>query len=129
VQDPSFTPPANTWHHVAITYDGFLESVYVDGTLRNQEAKTLRINQGHQPLKFALGGAAYLSSAGGGDFVDLGFSGYIAALRMHTGALTGEQVLSNYQAGIEAVPEPTSVVLLAIALGGGLVSRGTRRRI
>jgi len=34
-------PNAGMWHHIAVTFDGSVEKVYVDGALNAQESKTL----------------------------------------------------------------------------------------
>lgn len=125
VRDASRTPPPNTWHHIAITFNGSLEIIYVNGAIVNAETKILAINQGHAALRFALGGAAYSASTGGGNSVQLGFTGFIAALRMYTVALTPAEISAHYQAGIAAqVPEPTAI----IATTSALVTIGAFRR-
>lgn len=37
-------PEKNKWHHLALTFDGMLEKIYVDGILNNQEQKSLFIH-------------------------------------------------------------------------------------
>jgi hypothetical protein len=39
-------PTPNEWHHIAVTFDGILECVYVDGELNNKSAKMLLMHAG-----------------------------------------------------------------------------------
>ena len=39
-------PKPNRWHHIAITFDGVIERLYVDGELNNEAAKMLLMHQG-----------------------------------------------------------------------------------
>jgi hypothetical protein len=58
------TPVAGKWHHIAITFDGTFEKVYVDGELNNQENKMLFVKPAEN---FSLGsksnGETYFSGA------------------------------------------------------------------
>lgn len=88
-------PVADVWHHVVITRDGSgNEALYVDGAKRiTKDAYTaLDIPTGGN---FHIGGVKNGSSTGGFDG-NMFFSGYIAAIRVHTDGLTAEQVWSNY---------------------------------
>ncbi len=81
-------PSAEDWHHIAVTYEGGTngnERVYVDGKLNTAEQKTLDIYRGHN---------LRLGTATG----DLNYSGYLAAVRMHDGVLTQEQIVNNFLA-------------------------------
>ena len=39
-------PKPGKWHHIAVTFDGVIERVYVDGKLNNEAAKMLLMHQG-----------------------------------------------------------------------------------
>jgi hypothetical protein len=84
-------PQPNVWHHLVYTFDGTTQSVYVDGALTNSEAVVLNTHAGT-----AINiGAQYDDSAG---VVTAGLraSSTIARLRIHSEALTTEQVAGNY---------------------------------
>ena len=86
-------PSAGTWHHIVVTYDGVTEKVYVDGVLNAQEAKTLNLWDG-DPVTLGvtqLNNYSYRTA--------LMYTGWIAALRAHSGALTAGQVADNYTQG------------------------------
>ncbi len=81
-------PSAENWHHIAVTYEGGTngaERVYVDGKLNTTEQKSLDI---YRDDNMRLG------TAGG----DLNYTGFLAAVRMHDGVLTTEQVVNNFLA-------------------------------
>ena len=39
-------PKSGKWHHIAVTFDGVIERVYVDGKLNNEAAKMLLMHRG-----------------------------------------------------------------------------------
>jgi len=85
-------PVANQWHHIAVTYDGATERLYLDGVLHATEAKSLNIWAGD----FMALGSAYENNF----IFSKQYSGYVAALRVHSGVLSADDVSANYAAGI-----------------------------
>lgn len=104
-------PTAGMWHHIAVTFDGAVEKVYVDGILNAQEAKTLSI--------FA-NDYFYLGCANSGTAPVLYFSGSIASVRVYDTALTPDDIsiLATEQTGTTAatarsLPDGSIVTLSA----------------
>ncbi len=103
--------PVGQWQYVALTYDGTTERLYVDGVLNNAEAKTLAIHGlwNGSPNNVIIGAAwnnpNYLDT--------LAFSGSLAVVRVHGGALTAEQVRDNYRFEAARFGRPASPVLWA----------------
>ncbi|MCB1130411.1 MAG: hypothetical protein KDN05_04725 [Verrucomicrobiae bacterium] len=81
-------PAANTWHWIAMTFDGATERIYVNGAANSFEAKTLDLWP-DQPLML---GASYGNADGTG--TGQNFSGSIASLKVYGGALTQSQITS-----------------------------------
>lgn len=89
------TPPtAGQWHHLAMVFDGVIERVYVDGQLNNSEAKMLMMN----PARAVYVGA----SEPGTEF----FDGYLASLRVYSGALNEMEIRKL------AADEPSADVMI-----------------
>lgn len=92
-------PTPNAWHHVVLTYDGITEKIYLDGALQNSAAKTLSISpDNYYPMLFSGIAAAAPSNT------SFSLNGAIAALRVHTDALSAADVTTNKNEGISAVP-------------------------
>jgi len=105
-------PPAvGIWHHIAVTFDGATEKVYVDGSLADQEAKTLNIWP-NEP--FVLGRAFWNPDASGWD---LPFTGAIASLAVYDDALLAEDV-----ATLAFTPPP---VFIMSKVSGKVTDAGT----
>lgn len=88
VKDMGFAggPPAGAaWHHVAATYDGIIESVYVDGVFNSSQPKSLNIVSGD---KMTLG-AAFDSNG-----LVARFNGSIASLEVYDDSMTSAQIAS-----------------------------------
>lgn len=86
------TPVAGIWHHIAITRDtNGVERLYADGVLRT--TKTPAVSNLRGGASFAMGGVWDRSA--GWQYL---FSGSLAQVRVHSGTLTGDQVLSNFLA-------------------------------
>ena len=87
------TPPmAGLWHHIVITRDAAgVERLYADGSLRI--AKTPAVSNLRGGAPFALGG---VWDRGAKNWQML-FSGSISKVRVHSGTLSGDDVVSNYQ--------------------------------
>ena len=81
-------PSAGVWHHIAITYDGTTEKVYVDGIFNNSAARALNIYTS-QPVFL---GTSYTDSAGSSKA--MGFSGSIASLKVYSEALSAADILT-----------------------------------
>ena len=77
---------ANTWTHVAVTFDGGMK-VYVNGLLKNT-------NPGPHVLAFAANGAVRLGCKSVGD---KGFDGAVDDLRVYSRVLTGTEISSLAQ--------------------------------
>jgi len=72
-------PSAGKWHHIAVTFDGRIEKIYVDGCLNAQEAKILSIYP-QKPIR--IGCADY----------SLFFSGSLAGVCIYDYALDEEEI-------------------------------------
>lgn len=75
-------PTKNTWHHIVVTFDGYMERLYVDGKLEREQNKMLFIRQSDH---FVIGGQ-------GDDF----FSGYLSALEVRNEAWTAADVQRTF---------------------------------
>ncbi|HEX41384.1 MAG TPA: LamG domain-containing protein, partial [Phycisphaerales bacterium] len=83
-------PAAGDWWHLAYTYDGASARVYVNGV--QESIRTIAINT-HAGNIIRVGAQA--DNAGtGATFM---FTGSIAQVRIHDGALTAAQVMNNYR--------------------------------
>lgn len=76
----SSVPSPNTWHHLVLSFDGYEESIYVDGKLERKENRMLFVNPGES---FVLGAS---------DILDRNFSGYVASLHFYNTSLDEESV-------------------------------------
>lgn len=75
---------ANTWSHLAVTYDGFFLRLYVNGTLRASTVQTGNMRSSTGPLKF--GGNAIW-----GEY----FKGQLDEIRIYNRALTQTEIQTN----------------------------------
>ncbi|GAA4310759.1 hypothetical protein GCM10023149_05550 [Mucilaginibacter gynuensis] len=75
-------PKAGEWHDVAITFDGNLEKVFIDGQLDNSEQKMLFLQRAE---RFIIGSKTNQSAY---------FNGAIASLKVFAGALPDSVVKS-----------------------------------
>ena len=73
-------PSPNTWHHLVLSFDGYEESIYVDGKLQRKENRMLFVNPA---VSFVLGAS---------DMLDQHFSGYVASLKLYNTSLDEESV-------------------------------------
>ncbi len=92
------TPVAGAWHYIAVTYDGGLEKLYVDGVLNGQEGKALNIWDGDPVTlgqSYTYSPLAYATT--------IPFSGSLVGLRVHAQALSAVQVANNYAIGSDGV--------------------------
>jgi hypothetical protein len=73
-------PEKGKWHHIVVTFDGFLENVYLDGQMNIQ-----------QPISLFVEGADILIGASGEPSEN--FTGYIARAQLFDKALTPDEVV------------------------------------
>jgi hypothetical protein len=92
-------PAVGQWHHFVFTYDGATTAkVYADGFLKTTRTLGAVLDTFFdQPIRLGAQG-----NTAGDDF-DFGqaLSGYIAAVRVHTGLLSDNDVKNNFLFGIE----------------------------
>ena len=83
------TPTAGQWHHLVYTYDGTTARVYDNTRLKNS---------GNIPLNTYTGQRINLATQNWGDGSPGSLMGSlsIALVRIHTGALTAQQISTNY---------------------------------
>lgn len=104
-------PTAGRWHHLVYTYDGGTARIYADGVLRGQREVALA-TAANQEIALAAQHAASgaLLFANEADHSQLGGSLAIAAVRIHGGVLSSEQIARNFEADatrFHAVPDLT----------------------
>ena len=80
-------PTEAIWHHLVYTYDGAQTRLYVDAAQTNADVLTIDTHVG-----FSINLAGQREGASLKHFGSLS----LAVVRVHDGALTPEQVLSNY---------------------------------
>jgi len=87
-------PTSNTWHYVAVTYDGTNLLAYLDGSLNvtHDIGTPIATVQTLMQVGSAISGAGV---NGGND----PFQGYIACARAESGVLTASDIANNYAMG------------------------------
>jgi hypothetical protein len=88
------TPTANTWHYVAVTYDGTNLRAYLDGSLNVTRAIGTPIATAQTLMQ--VGSAISGTGANGGNDP---FQGYIACARTESGVLTASDIANNFAMG------------------------------
>ncbi len=78
-------PTAGKWHHVAITFDGTFEKIYLNGQLNNQENKMLFVKTIKQFILGSKNGRQAL------------LNGALASLKVYDYALTEKDVKAAFQ--------------------------------
>lgn len=80
---------SGVWQHIAVSYDGQIGKVYVNGELRNTNdfGSVLNINTSNTPLVI-----------GGNTNTDRQYNGDIAAINIYNTALTDNQILDHFNA-------------------------------
>jgi hypothetical protein len=78
----------NTWHHVAVTYDGTNEDVYIDGSFDASEGAAGAVGNGTGPLSFAHN--APLAAAN--STYNTYFAGDLDEIRWYSRALSGAEI-------------------------------------
>lgn len=127
-KDLSWTtfPTVGEWQHVAVTFDGATQKLYLNGTLQSSATKTLNVSSGtYYPMLFSgIVGTAPTNTS-------FSLNGAIASVRVHTDALSAADVANNNAEGISAVPvidvsvkatAPSSVTATTATLNGNLFS-------
>ncbi len=85
---------ANTWTHLAATYDGATMRLYVNGTLVSSTARTGTIATSTNPVQI-----------GGDSFYGQYFVGLIDEVRIYDGALTATQIQTDMNTPVSATPD------------------------
>lgn len=126
---PQGVPVINAWHHIVVVHTGAARQLYVDGVKRLETPLLTGSNIWNTPL--VIGGPV---NRGFGLLAGTaGFSGFLNSLRVHGGALTAADILSNFQSGPAQVPAPLGAAPLVETLaatqvtGAGAVLNGTVR--
>jgi hypothetical protein len=87
--DSGFSLTANTWYHVAVTYDGTNMRMYVNGVLRNTLASSVQVPDHPFPLTLGDNGPAGTDGLGGG----------MDEVAMYNYPLSAAQIAEHYVAG------------------------------
>ena len=83
------TIAANTWIHFAVTYDGSVKKLYINGNLSSTNTATTTVNVGE---KATIGG----SSEGDGVANNNRLNGFLYDVRIYDNALTADDVKDAY---------------------------------
>ncbi len=75
------------WHHVAATYDGSAQKIYVDGVMQNSTGGGLNILQGTSPVSIGARGSSNP------------FSGALDEVSLYNRALSAAEIQAIYNAG------------------------------
>jgi hypothetical protein len=88
-------PTANTWWHLAYTYDGTAARVYVNGVQESVRNPIALNTHGGTPIRVA----AQADGTGAGVAGGFNFTGSIAEVRIHDGVLSAADILNNFKSG------------------------------
>jgi hypothetical protein len=94
------TPAAGQWHHLVYTYDGKTAKIYDNGVQRGAHDFELA-TAANSRMNIAVENSAEGEPLFKSEFDDnwpLSLSGYIALVRVHSGALTVDQIKANFNA-------------------------------
>jgi hypothetical protein len=88
-------PAANTWWHLAYTYDGTAARVYVNGQQVSVRNPIALDTHGGNIIRIA----AQANTTGANADTAFNFTGSIAAVRIHDGVLSPSEILRNFKMG------------------------------
>jgi hypothetical protein len=94
------SPAPGQWHHLAYTYDGKTAKIYDNGVERGSQdfaLATAADNRMNIAVENSTEGGPLFQSEWEPNW-GLSLSGFIATVRVHSGALTPEQVKANFSA-------------------------------
>ena len=94
------SPAAGQWHHLAYTYDGKTARIYDNGVGRGSQEFALMTaadNRVNIAVENSAEGEPLFLSEWDPNWA-LSLSGFIATVRVHSGALTAEQVKASFSA-------------------------------
>jgi hypothetical protein len=114
-------PTDGSWFHLAFTYDGSTGTVtpYINGIAGNATSGATVNAVGIGPVSIGT----WDSSLDGSGTTARWLDGRLDDFRVYSGVLSPEEI-----GAIAAIPEPSSLVLLAIAIAGFVTGRSQRRR-
>lgn len=105
------TPPAGQWRHLVYTYDGSATRVYDNGVLKNTNTNPLATHAG-TTINLGAQNADAASNFNAGERL----SGAIGGVRIHSEALTPEQILNNFIEEVTSfgAPSPEAADLVGL---------------
>lgn len=123
------TLSAGQWYHLAFTFNGTSSNPFLKLYVNGDEAGSQAIGAGgfnFSPSGVMAFGAKLNPSGVPIDPIDQNLRGDMDGLGFFNTALSGNEIKAIYNAGVGAVPEPSTISMLAIGLAGFALYR--RRR-
>ncbi|UCG57704.1 MAG: LamG domain-containing protein [Phycisphaerales bacterium] len=97
-------PAANTWWHLAYTYDGTAARVYVNGVQESVRDPIDLDTYGGTPIRVA----AQADTTGAAADTGFNFTGSIAEVRIHDGVLSPSDIVNNFnEGGVKKAHKPS----------------------
>jgi hypothetical protein len=115
----TFTPATGTWYHVAFTFDGTNEALYLNGAAVATGTTGVAIGYDTHPLR--------IGAESDNEVVQLFFPGLIDELTLYSRALSSAEILAIYNADANGkcyVP-PSAPTIGTVTPASGTVSGGT----